>query len=190
MLFIGCCAVSETPAVCVWKRNLCERSLFAPKRSVMVRYQMLRAARNLPISSKKSLCELKKKLSRGAKSSMFKPRRTAHSAYSIPSYRVKPSSCNAGEAASGMWYPEIEIGLNRGVASEPNSNVSTTRRMDGAGGKMYSFCAMYSLRMSFWSVPERFLQSAPFSSATTRYIAQRTLAGELIVIDTDVFSRP
>src|SRR5207237_1342935 len=44
---------------------------------------------------------------------------------------------------------------------------------------MYSFCAMYSLRMSFWMVPEIFFQSAPCFSATTRYIAHNTDAGEL-----------
>ena len=37
--------------------------------------QMRRAARSLAISSKKSLCELKKNESRGAKSSTFRPRR-------------------------------------------------------------------------------------------------------------------
>src|SRR6266567_2959179 len=47
---------------------------------------------------------------------------------------------------------------------------------------MYSFCAMYSLRMSFWSVPEIFFQSAPCFSATARYMAQMTAAGELMVI--------
>ncbi len=31
----------------------------------------------------------------------------------------------------------------------PNSTVSVTSRMEGWGGKMYSFWAMYSLRMSF-----------------------------------------
>ena len=30
---------------------------------------------------------------------------------------------------------------------------SVTSRMEGRGGKMYSFCAWYSFRMSFWSVP-------------------------------------
>src|SRR5437764_1264682 len=38
-------------------------------------------------------------------------------------------------------------------------------------------------------VPEIFFQSAPCFSATTRYIAHNTDAGELIVIDTVVFSR-
>ena len=48
---------------------------------------------------------------------------------------------------------------------------------------MYSFCAMNSLRMSFWIVPESLFQSAPCFSATTRYIAKSIGAGELIVID-------
>ena len=48
---------------------------------------------------------------------------------------------------------------------------------------MYSFCAMYSFRMSFCSVPEIFFQSAPCFSATARYIAQMIAAGELMVID-------
>ncbi len=48
---------------------------------------------------------------------------------------------------------------------------------------MYSFCAMYSFRMSFCSVPEIFFQSAPCFSATAKYIAQITAAGELMVID-------
>ena len=48
---------------------------------------------------------------------------------------------------------------------------------------MYSFCAMNSLRMSFWIVPESVCQLAPRFSATTRYIAKIIAAGELIVID-------
>ena len=48
---------------------------------------------------------------------------------------------------------------------------------------MYSFCAMYSLRMSFWSVPDSVDQSRPCRSATTRYMAKTIAAGELIVID-------
>src|SRR2546430_354008 len=51
--------------------------------------------------------------------------------------------------------------------------MSVISRIDGRGGKMYSFCAMYSLRMSFCSVPEIFFQSAPCFSATARYIARR-----------------
>ena len=49
---------------------------------------------------------------------------------------------------------------------------------------MYSFCAMYSFKMSFCSVPETRDQSTPCFSATARYMAQITGAGELMVIET------
>ena len=49
---------------------------------------------------------------------------------------------------------------------------------------MYSFCAMYSFKMSFCRVPETRLHGTPCCSATTRYIAQMIDAGELMVIDT------
>ncbi len=55
--------------------------------------------------------------------------------------------------------------------------------MEGRGGKMYSFWAMYSLRMSFWSVPPTRSQEVPCFSATARYIARAIGAVELIVID-------
>src|SRR6266853_1380698 len=54
---------------------------------------------------------------------------------------------------------------------------------------MYSFCAMYSLRMSFWSVPDIVFQSPPCFSATARYIAQMTAAGELMVIEVVTLAR-
>src|SRR5262252_2030434 len=165
------------------------RAFLAPKRSFIRRYQILRAARYLAISSKKSLCALKKKLRRGPNSSTSRPRRRAHSTYSTPSYNVKASSCSAVDPASRIWYPLIEMVLNRGVNLEPNSKVSTTSLIEGAGGKMYSFCAMYSLRMSFWMVPEIFFQSAPCFSATTKYMAHKIEAGELMVMDTVVLSR-
>jgi hypothetical protein len=64
---------------------------------------MRRAARYFAISSKKSLCALKKNEKRGAKSSIARPRRNAHSTYSIPSRSVKASSWMAVEPASRMW---------------------------------------------------------------------------------------
>src|SRR5258708_16454417 len=57
-------------------------------------------------------------------------------------------------------------------------------RRGGGGGKMYFFCAMYSLRMSLCSVPDMRDQSTPCFSPTARYIAQITGAGELMVIET------
>ena len=45
-LLSGCCAVSEQPAVCVWKRSIHERGFFAPNRSRITCAQMRRAARS------------------------------------------------------------------------------------------------------------------------------------------------
>jgi hypothetical protein len=52
---------------------------FAPYVSRSSRAQMRRAARYLAISSKKSICALKKKLSRGANESTSRPRASASS---------------------------------------------------------------------------------------------------------------
>jgi len=62
---------------------------------------------------------------------------------------------------------------------------SVTRRIEGRGGKMYSFWAWYSFRMSFWMVPDSCAVGTPCFSATATYMAMRMGAGELIVIDVD-----
>ena len=51
---------------------------------------------------------------------------------------------------------------------------------------------MYSFRMSFWIVPLRASNGTPCFSATARYMARRTAAGALIVIEveTDVERDP
>ena len=146
-------------------------------------HQIRRAARNLAISSKKSECELKKKLRRGANSSTRSPRFIASSTYAIPSAMVKASSCTAVEPASRMWYPLIETVFQRGISRVPNSIVSVTRRSDGSGGKRNSFWATYSLRMSFWSVPSSDARGKPRFSAAAMYMAQIGAAGELMVIE-------
>ena len=102
-LLYGCCAVSETPAVCACVRSFIDSARRAPKRSFMSRAQSLRAARNLAISSKKSLCTSKKNERRGAKSSTSRPRARQLSTYPTPSARVNASSCPAVLPASRMW---------------------------------------------------------------------------------------
>ena len=102
MFTSGCCAVSDTPAVCVWKRIPRARVL----RAVVLRIsraQIRRAARYFAISSKKSLWALKKNERRGAKSSTSSPRSRQASTYAKPSARVNASSCAAVEPASRMW---------------------------------------------------------------------------------------
>ncbi len=73
-LLYGCWAVSETPAVCVWKRSHWAFSARAPYTSFIQRAQIRRAARNLAISSKKSTWASKKKDRPGAKTSTSRPR--------------------------------------------------------------------------------------------------------------------
>ena len=73
MLFSGCCAVSVEPPVWVWNRSSFDASFLAPKRSVMMRCHMRRAARNLATSSKKLLWPFQKNDSRGANSSTSRP---------------------------------------------------------------------------------------------------------------------
>ena len=73
MLISGCWAVSVEPPVWVWNRSSLERSSLAPKRSVMIRAHMRRAARNLATSSKRLLWAFQKNDSRGAKSSTPSP---------------------------------------------------------------------------------------------------------------------
>jgi hypothetical protein len=73
-LFNGCCAVSETPAVWVWKRSFIAAGSVAAYRSFSHRAQIRRAARYFAISSKKSMWALKKNDSPGAKRSTSSPR--------------------------------------------------------------------------------------------------------------------
>ncbi len=61
--------------------------------------------------------------------------------------------------------------------------VSTTRRMEGSGGKMYSFWAMYSFRISFCRVPPIVSIAKPFFSATAMYMAQMMAAGLFMVME-------
>ena len=61
--------------------------------------------------------------------------------------------------------------------------VSTTSRMEGSTGKMYSFWAVYSLSMSFWMVPPSAAAGTPRFSAAAMYMAQRMAAGALMVMD-------
>jgi len=74
MFSSGCWAVSDTPAVWVWKRSHCARSVRAPYTSRIQRAQILRAARNLAISSKKSMWASKKNDRPGGNVSISSPR--------------------------------------------------------------------------------------------------------------------
>ena len=66
--------------------------------------------------------------------------------------------------------------------------MSVTMRTAGSGGQIHSFCAMNSFSMSFWMVPPRRSHATPCFSATARYIASATDAGQLMVIDVVTWS--
>ena len=57
------------------------------------------------------------------------------------------------------------------------------RRRCGSGSNSHSFCAMYSLKMSVWSVPSSVDRSAPCRSAATRYMQKTGTAGPEMVIE-------
>ncbi len=99
----GCCAVSCTPAVWVWKRSICDFGSVAPNSSRITRAQIRRAARNFATSSSRVVRETKKNASRGAKSSTASPARTAARTYSTPLARVKATSWTGVAPASAMW---------------------------------------------------------------------------------------
>ncbi len=94
----------------------------------------MRAARNFAISSKKSLCELKKNEMRGAKSSTSRPASIPYCTYSMPSRSVKASSCAAVAPASRMWYPLTETVFHFGTSFEQNAKMSVMSRIDWRGG--------------------------------------------------------
>jgi len=74
--------------------------------------QIRRAARYFAISSKKSMCALKKKLNRGAKSSIASPARTADSTYAKPLANV---NCEL-LSRRGARLADVVAGDRHGVA--------------------------------------------------------------------------
>ena len=115
---------------------------------------MRRAARYLAISSKKSMC-VEEEGQSGRELVDREPRRGPGLDIANPFASVSASSWAAVLPASRMWYPDTEIGCQRGISAVQKRIVSATIRIDGRGGKMNSFCAWYSLRMSFWRVPPK-----------------------------------
>ena len=70
--------------------------------------------------------------------------------------------------------------------------MSQRKRSDASVGKMVSFCAWTSLKMSAWIVPRRF--GTTFGPkrrfAAAIYIAMMIGAGPLIVIEAEKFGAP
>ena len=154
-LLYGCCAVSETPGgLRVGAQLPATAGPWRRSGRASRRAQMRRAARNLAISSKKSLCTSQKNESRGAKSST-----------SMPALHALLDVADAVGEGEGQLLDRRRSGFADVVAADryrvpacgmclaQNSIMSTTMRTAGRGGTIHSFCAMYSLSMSFWMVP-------------------------------------
>ena len=92
-----------TPEVWQWVRSISERGFEGEKCFSSSSAHSSRAARSLATSMKKFMPMPKKNESRGAKASTSSPPRIAARTYSMPSARVKASSCTAVAPASCMW---------------------------------------------------------------------------------------
>ncbi len=99
----GCCAVSCTPAVWVWKRSICDLGSSALNSCLMMWAHRRLAARNFATSSSSVVLATKKKDSRGAKSSMSSPEPSAARTYSLAFASVNAISCTGVAPASAMW---------------------------------------------------------------------------------------
>ena len=143
-----------------------------------------RAARYFATSSKRLLCALKKKLSRGAKSSSARPAASAASTYAMPLASVKAISWTAVEPGLADVIPRDRNRVP--IAASPWRSTRRCQRRDawtGAVGR----CRCPARRTpsgcrSGWcrAVCRR---ATPCSSATSWYSSSNVEAVELIVIE-------
>ena len=104
MLTSGCCAVSETPAVCVWKRSS-QRSL-VPRAEAVAQLARPDPPRGAVLRDLLEEIEVRVEEEREPRRELVdvEPARDApHSTYVKPLASVKASSCAAVEPASRMW---------------------------------------------------------------------------------------
>ena len=134
MLLSGCCAVSDSPLVCVWNFSCIDLGFFAPNLSLSMRAYTRRAALNFATSSKNSMVQQKKNDRRGAKSSIASPCARHVSMYAMALAIVNATSCVAVEPASLMWYPDMDTGYHFGTFLAQYPTMSPTMRIDGSGG--------------------------------------------------------
>ncbi len=185
----GCWAVSETPAVWVWKRSWHERAVGRP---VALAHP---AGPDAPRGA--VLGDLLEEVDVGVEEEA-EPRRELVDRQARRQGGLdvgEPVGQREGQLLGGRrarladvvardrdGMPARHLGRCRSACT------SVTRRTEGRGGKTYSFCAWYSFKMSFWRVPESAARATPVRSATPTYMARTGAAGELIVID--VVTRP
>ncbi len=102
MLLCGSCSVRLTPEVWQCMRSARLSGFFGANWRMSFAHRM-RAARSFATSMKKFMPMQKKKLRRGANSSIERPFDSAARTYSSPSASVKANSCTQDAPASCMW---------------------------------------------------------------------------------------
>src|SRR5262249_61268504 len=97
----------------------------------------------------------KKKQGGGARPPPAVPPAAPASTYAKPFASVNASSWAAVLPASRMWYPDTEIGCQRGISAVQNRIVSATMRIDGRGGEVGCLVAWYAVGGVVRGVPRR-----------------------------------
>lgn len=183
MLFSGCCAVSEHPAVCAWKRNQSERGFCAPNRSRSVRAQMRRAARYFATSSNRSLCAVKEETESRRKlidmQSALDGRLDVCQPVGKGERQFLGGSCAC--FTDVIAADRYRIPLWHMAGGELNGIDDQTHRWFGREDILV--LGDVFLQNIVLKRAAQLAQGMPRFSATTGYIAQIIAAGELIVIE-------
>ena len=154
MLLSGCCAVSETPAVWVWKRSHCA---FVGRRAVDV----AQPARPDPAGGPelRDLLEevdvrVEEERQPGRERVDVEPAGQAEFDVAEAVGERERQLLRGGRAGLTDVVAGHRQWLVRGHRSAAKYSIrSPISRRCGSGGKSHSFCAMYSLKMSVCSVP-------------------------------------
>jgi hypothetical protein len=117
----GCCAVSCTPAVCVWKRSISDLGFLAPNSSRITRRPDPPGGPELRDLLEQRRAAHEEEREPGPKSSTSSPALIAARTYSMPSARVNATSCT-GDAPPRHVVAGDEMVFHRG------SSVCSSRR--------------------------------------------------------------
>ena len=124
-----------------------------PERVAQLARPDRRAARYLAISSKKSMCALKKKLQArrelvGVEPAVDRLLHVGEAVLERERQLLRRRRARLADVVAGD-----RDRMPRGSSRADHSIMSPSRRIAGSTGKHHSFWAMYSLRMSAWIVP-------------------------------------
>ncbi|CAB4734002.1 unannotated protein [freshwater metagenome] len=115
------------------------------QRSVKARILHVSSTKRIPAFTKN---EMDPKTCSNCSGSIWPEARTASST-SIAVASENAISCTGVAPASWRWYEHTFIGFHFGAFFAHQAIMSTMRRLDGSGGKMYVPRLRYSFTMSF-----------------------------------------